>query len=99
MKMQALYGEFKSIKYIGFAAEKVVKILEGLNSTLKSKFSGNTKDIFNEIPEIQKVLIIDREVDLISPFMTQFTYEGLIDEFYQIENSKLFNFKIKIYYH
>jgi len=89
MKMQALYGEFKTIKYIGFAAEKVVKILEGLNSTLKSKFSGNTKDIYNEIPEVQKVLIIDREVDMITPFMTQLTYEGLMDEFYRIENNLL----------
>lgn len=35
------------------------------------------------------MILIDRQVDLLSPVVTQLTYEGLIDEFYGINNSKL----------
>jgi vacuolar protein sorting-associated protein 33A len=86
MKMQALYGEFPVTKYMGSAGERVYKLMEGMKGNLKSKGG----DLLNEAPEIQKVLLIDRSVDLITPFMTQLTYEGLVDEFFQIENSFFF---------
>lgn len=31
-------------------------------------------------PKIGRVILIDREVDLVTPMMTQITFEGLIDE-------------------
>lgn len=37
---------------------------------------------------IESLIIIDREVDLITPLLTQLTYEGLIDEKYGIKNSE-----------
>lgn len=36
------------------------------------------------------LILIDRDADLLSPVVTQLTYEGLIDEFYGINNSKCF---------
>ena len=39
-------------------------------------------------PQIDNLVIIDRTVDLLTPLLTQLTYEGLIDEFYGINNSK-----------
>lgn len=39
-------------------------------------------------PQIDSLLLIDREVDLLTPLFTQLTYEGLIDELYGIQNSK-----------
>jgi hypothetical protein len=39
-------------------------------------------------PLFDTLMIIDRTVDLITPVVTQLTYEGLIDEFYGIKHSK-----------
>lgn len=41
-------------------------------------------------PQIDRLIIIDRTVDLLSPLVTQLTYEGLIDEVYNIKNG-IFN--------
>jgi len=38
-------------------------------------------------PEIDNLILIDRNVDMITPFCTQLTYEGLIDEYFGIRNS------------
>jgi vacuolar protein sorting-associated protein 33A len=37
---------------------------------------------------IDSLIIIDRHVDMITPMLTQLTYEGLIDEFFGIQNCK-----------
>ena len=42
----------------------------------------------DEHSQIDRLLIIDRSADLISPLVTQLTYEGLIDEAYGISNCK-----------
>ena len=34
------------------------------------------------------LIILDRRIDMITPLMTQLTYEGLIDEKYNIKNCK-----------
>merc|ERR1719361_1669890 len=39
------------------------------------------------VPQIDTIIILDRQIDLISPLITQLTYEGLIDEFFGIKNS------------
>ena len=45
-------------------------------------------------PLIDKLVLIDRNVDLLTPLLTQLTYEGLIDERMTIENSKYYYFLI-----
>jgi len=40
------------------------------------------------MPQIDNLLIIDRNVDPLTPLLTQLTYEGLIDEFFGIHNSQ-----------
>ena len=40
-------------------------------------------------PEIANLILIDRTADLVTPFVTQSTYEGMIDELYGIQNSFL----------
>lgn len=35
------------------------------------------------------LIILDRRVDMITPMLTQLTYEGLIDEFIGIDNCQL----------
>ena len=39
-------------------------------------------------PKIDNLIIIDRNVDYMTPMMTQLTYEGLIDENFGIKYSK-----------
>jgi hypothetical protein len=49
------------------------------------------------VPEIDTLILIDRQVDLVSPLLVQLTYEGLIDELYGIKYGKLLpNFEIKV---
>lgn len=47
-------------------------------------------DVESQItPVIDTLLLIDRSVDLITPLLTQLTYEGLIDEVFGIENTNV----------
>ncbi|RXG51513.1 Vacuolar protein sorting-associated protein 33A [Armadillidium vulgare] len=50
----------------------------------------NIQGIFGLIPnvppQIDQLILIDRAVDLITPLATQLTYEGLIDQFFGINN-------------
>jgi vacuolar protein sorting-associated protein 33A len=47
--------------------------------------SGSKTD-FTPSDTIDSLIIIDRQVDLISPLLTQLTYEGLVDEIIGIKN-------------
>ncbi len=38
--------------------------------------------------DVSELILIDRESDLVTPMLTQLTYEGLIDEIFRIRNSK-----------
>jgi hypothetical protein len=38
-------------------------------------------------PEIDQLILIDRDVDMVTPMCTQLTYEGLIDEIFGINTS------------
>ena len=39
-------------------------------------------------PQIDNLILIDRTVDLLTPFLSQLTYEGFIDELFNIKNSE-----------
>ena len=39
--------------------------------------------------QVESIIILDRNVDPITPLCTPLTYEGLIDQFYGIHNSKI----------
>ena len=45
-------------------------------------------------PEFDSLILIDREVDLITPMCSQLTFEGLIDEVYGIHLSALPPFRL-----
>jgi vacuolar protein sorting-associated protein 33A len=44
--------------------------------------------------KIDSLIILDRGVDMITPLLTQLTYEGLVDELIGIKNCEYYN---KIY--
>lgn len=50
---------------------------------MKREFAGSQNQI---LPVFDSLLLLDRNVDLLTPLATQLTYEGLIDETYGITN-------------
>ena len=42
-----------------------------------------------KVGEIEGLLLLDRSVDLVTPFALQQTYEGLIDEFIGIQAASI----------
>lgn len=54
---------------------------------MKREFAGT---LTPTLPVFDTLLLLDRNVDLLTPLATQLTYEGLIDEIYGITNGKLF---------
>lgn len=43
------------------------------------------KSFFKKEPEFDKIVIIDRTADLLTPLMTQFYYGGMLDEAYDVD--------------
>ncbi|XP_053135694.1 vacuolar protein sorting-associated protein 33A isoform X1 [Hemicordylus capensis] len=80
MTLQALYGTIPQIFGKGECARHVANMM----IRMKREFSGSQNPIF---PVFDTLLLLDRNVDLISPLATQLTYEGLIDEIYGIQNT------------
>ncbi|XP_055652336.1 vacuolar protein sorting-associated protein 33A isoform X2 [Falco peregrinus] len=80
MTLQALYGTIPQIFGKGECARHVANMM----IRMKREFPGSQNSIF---PVFDTLLLLDRNVDLLTPLATQLTYEGLIDEIYGIQNS------------
>lgn len=63
---------------------------------MKREFAGSQNQI---LPVFDTLLLLDRNVDLLTPLATQLTYEGLIDEIYGITNgeSKLLDLTVYMF--
>jgi hypothetical protein len=77
--LQKLYGRIPKIVGKGKYAEKVKDLAKTM--TLNENVGGNDKGA------IDQLIILDRSIDILSALATQLTYEGLIDEFYGINNT------------
>lgn len=60
---------------------------------MKREFAGSQNQI---LPVFDTLLLLDRNVDLLTPLATQLTYEGLIDEIYGITNGVSYIYKYYI---
>ncbi|XP_052800544.1 vacuolar protein sorting-associated protein 33A-like isoform X4 [Mya arenaria] len=78
--IQSLYGIIPNIDGKGECAKHVVDMMMRLRRELEGQEPQIT-------PQIDNLFIIDRTVDLLTPLLTQLTYEGLIDEMYGINNT------------
>ncbi|CCW71013.1 unnamed protein product [Phytomonas sp. Hart1] len=84
LKLQSSqFGAIPMIRGKGRNAARVVNILKRLQDEVGRDFLSNTPS------EVEALYIVDRTLDLVSPLMTQLTYEGLIDEFYGISCSEV----------
>ncbi|XP_076434715.1 vacuolar protein sorting-associated protein 33A-like [Babylonia areolata] len=82
MTLQALYGTIQYIHGKGDCAKQVVHIMR----RMKDEMGGREPQV---VPQIDSLLIVDRNVDLLTPLLSQLTYEGLIDEVFGINNTSI----------
>ncbi|KAK9915301.1 hypothetical protein WJX75_007269 [Coccomyxa subellipsoidea] len=78
-RLQALYGGAAMLKGKGPAAAAVRSLLLRMRQEL-----GPEAPITGGGP-IDEIILLDREVDAVTPMCTQLTYEGLVDETMQIK--------------
>lgn len=80
MMLQTLYGFIPHV----YGQGKCAKIVFDLICRMRRELGGREPQI---TPQIDGIFLIDREVDLLSPFVTQLTYEGLLDEIFGISHN------------
>lgn len=90
MDVQQTHGLFPRIIGKGDNAKKVADLLirmrqellagEGVADDSAARLAPSTTN--------DSLIIIDREVDFVTPLLTQLTYEGLIDELFEIQHNQ-----------
>ncbi|PIK51654.1 hypothetical protein BSL78_11464 [Apostichopus japonicus] len=79
MKMQAMYGIIPKVYGKGKCAKTVADMITRMRREI-----GDGQ--FRSEPCFDSMLLLDRTCDLLTPLPTQLTYEGLIDEFFDLQN-------------
>ncbi|XP_004239704.1 vacuolar protein-sorting-associated protein 33 homolog isoform X2 [Solanum lycopersicum] len=79
-KLEFSFGLIPNVRAKGKASVRVADIL----NRMQSEEPVNTSE--TGVPEINTIILLDREVDMITPMCSQLTYEGLLDEFLGINN-------------
>ncbi|KAL2548877.1 Vacuolar protein-sorting-associated protein 33-like protein [Forsythia ovata] len=79
-KLEFSFGTIQNVRAKGKASTRVADIL----NRMQAEEPVNTSDM--GIPEINTLILLDREVDMVTPMCTQLTYEGLLDEFLGVNN-------------
>jgi len=91
MNLQHQFGLFTRLTGKGDKAKILVDML--LRMRQESIIDSRTRlYAIGQSQSIENLIIIDREVDFVTPLLTQLTYEGLIDEKFGIKNSKSLHF-------
>ncbi|PSS29662.1 hypothetical protein PHLCEN_2v2810 [Hermanssonia centrifuga] len=85
ISLQGLYGLFPRIVGKGDHAARLAHLLTKHLPTTSSDSGNNLLGTISE--KLDCLIIIDRKADLITPMLTQLTYEGLVDELIGIKNS------------
>ncbi|KAF8727512.1 Sec1 family, partial [Rhizoctonia solani] len=83
--MQRAYGKFPRVVGKGDGAKKLQSLMARL--TAYPRVGSGAAPVPDISKQFDSLIIIDRSTDLITPFLTQLTYEGLLDEYLGIKNS------------
>ncbi|KAK2461469.1 hypothetical protein APHAL10511_005932 [Amanita phalloides] len=83
--LQKLYGPFPRIVGKGDQAAHLARLLN--RQTLESEDRSASGTLSTPSSKMDCLIILDRRVDMVTPLLTQLTYEGLIDEAFGIKNS------------
>ncbi|XP_042494263.1 vacuolar protein-sorting-associated protein 33 homolog [Macadamia integrifolia] len=79
-KLEFSFGLIQNVRAKGRASARVADLL----SRMQGEEPVNSSDI--GASEINTLILLDREVDMITPMCSQLTYEGLLDEFLRVNN-------------
>eukprot|EP00268_Persea_americana_P028344 TRINITY_DN27528_c0_g2_i8.p1 TRINITY_DN27528_c0_g2~~TRINITY_DN27528_c0_g2_i8.p1 ORF type:complete len:314 (+),score=61.23 TRINITY_DN27528_c0_g2_i8:3155-4096(+) len=79
-KLEFSFGVIPNVRAKGKASTRVADIL----NRMQVEEPVNSTDM--GVPEIKTLILLDREVDMITPMCSQLTYEGLLDEFLRVNN-------------
>ncbi|GAB4836415.1 Vacuolar protein-sorting-associated protein 33 [Ancistrocladus abbreviatus] len=79
-KLEFSFGIIPNVRAKGKGSARVVDIL----NRMQEEEPVNTSDV--GMPEIDTLILLDREVDMVTPMLSQLTYEGLLDEFLHLNN-------------
>ncbi|CAL0321291.1 unnamed protein product [Lupinus luteus] len=82
-KLEFSFGVIPNVRAKGKASVRVADIL----NRMQTEEPVNSSDTV--MPEINTVILLDREVDMVTPLCTQLTYEGLLDEFLHVSNGSV----------
>lgn len=88
MGIQRKHGLFPRITGKGDNAKRVAELLSRMRQELLAGEAGSDKPSLTPSSTTESVIIIDREVDMVTPLLTQLTYEGLVDEVFGIQNNQ-----------
>ncbi|ETI31737.1 hypothetical protein F441_21229 [Phytophthora nicotianae CJ01A1] len=76
IKLQTVFGMIPHVKYKGAMAKVIYQMMTHFRR--EQEVAGNPIGVLD--PEIDTVVLIDRNVDLVTPMCSPMTYEGLLDE-------------------
>lgn len=71
LPVQAVFGTIPNVKGKGRAASHVADLMARMR---------REQPLPQITPEIDTLILLDRQVDMITPMCSQLTYEGLLDE-------------------
>lgn len=82
-KLESSFGVIPNVRAKGKSSVLISDIL----NRMQTEEPVNSPDM--ALPEINTLILIDREVDMVTPMCSQLTYEGLVDEFLRINNGSV----------
>lgn len=87
-KIEQLYGTIAKISGQGECAEIILKQIKKKRRMTDTSSTNPSLKIPSSIPpvvpKIHHLLLLDRNIDLLTPLLTQLTYEGILDEVFGI---------------
>ncbi|XP_030489286.1 vacuolar protein-sorting-associated protein 33 homolog isoform X1 [Cannabis sativa] len=79
-KLESSFGVIPNVRAKGKSSVRVSEILQ----RMQEEEPVSSPDM--AVPEINTLILLDREVDMVTPMCSQLTYEGLLDEILHINN-------------
>lgn len=83
IKIQDIYGQIPRVSGQGRGAKLVCDLL------LKHRKLHPSSRTTSQTAQIHQLVLIDRRIDLLTPLLTQLTYEGLLDELFGVNHGTI----------
>ncbi|KAI4972308.1 hypothetical protein ZWY2020_003233 [Hordeum vulgare] len=82
-RLELAFGAIPNVRAKGVASTRAAQLLNHMH--LQDPVDMDDMGV----PEIETVILLDREVDMVTPMCSQLTYEGLLDEMLEIHNGSV----------